>query len=147
MQSSVLWWSSGKTGYVSQLSTFNPVNMSHSVLYFSRKEFSSIQPVLRKGSYQIMKRKVCLGKPSFVTHLLPSPPYFDLETHWVSVAAQMVKICLQCRRPGFDPGVRMIPWRRAWQHTRVFFRGEFHGCRLLVGHDPWGCKESACLSD
>ena len=26
-------------------------------------------------------------------------------------------IYLQCRRPGFDPWVRKIPWRRKWQPT------------------------------
>ena len=30
------------------------------------------------------------------------------------------KQCLQCKRPGFDPWVGKIPWRRAWQHTPVF---------------------------
>jgi len=24
------------------------------------------------------------------------------------------KICLQCRRPGFNPWVRKMPWRREW---------------------------------
>ena len=28
------------------------------------------------------------------------------------------------RRPGFDPWVRKIPWRRAWQPTPVFLPGE-----------------------
>ena len=28
------------------------------------------------------------------------------------------------RRPGFDPGVRKIPWRRAWQPTPAFLPGE-----------------------
>jgi len=32
---------------------------------------------------------------------------------------------MQCRRPGFDPGVGKIPWRRAWQPTPVFLPGEF----------------------
>jgi len=27
-------------------------------------------------------------------------------------------------RPGFDPWVRKIPWRRAWQPTPVFLPGE-----------------------
>ena len=54
----------------------------------------------------------------------------------------MVKICLQCRRPGFDPGVREIPWRRAWQPTPVFLPGESHGQRNLAGYSPWGRKES-----
>ena len=31
---------------------------------------------------------------------------------------------LQCRRPGSDPWVGKIPWRRAWQPTPVFLPGE-----------------------
>ena len=54
----------------------------------------------------------------------------------------MVKICLQCRSPGFDPWVRKIPWRRAGQPTPVFLPGESHGQRSLVGYSPWGFKES-----
>ena len=38
-----------------------------------------------------------------------------------------------CRRPGFDPWVRKIPWRRAWQPTSVFLPGKSHGWRSLVG--------------
>ena len=30
-------------------------------------------------------------------------------------------ICLQCRRPRFDPSVGKIPWRRKWQPTPAFF--------------------------
>ena len=52
------------------------------------------------------------------------------------------RICLQCRRPGFDPWVRKIPWRRKWLPTPVFLPGEFHGQRSLEGYSPWGCKES-----
>ena len=37
------------------------------------------------------------------------------------------RICLQCRRPGFNLWVRKIPWRREWLPTSVFFPGEFHG--------------------
>ena len=44
----------------------------------------------------------------------------------------------QCRRQGFNPWVRKIPWRRAWQPTPVF-AGESNGQRSLVG--SWGCKE------
>ena len=45
----------------------------------------------------------------------------------------------QCRRQkrcGFDPWVRKIPWRRAWQPTPVFLPGESQGQRSLAG-----CKE------
>ena len=27
------------------------------------------------------------------------------------------RICLQWRRPGFNPWIGKIPWRREWQHT------------------------------
>ena len=33
-------------------------------------------------------------------------------------------ICLQCRRPGLDPWVGNIPWRRAWRCSPVFLPGE-----------------------
>ena len=52
------------------------------------------------------------------------------------------RICLQCKRPEFDPWVRKIPWRREWQPTPVCLPGESHGLRSLVGYSPWGCKES-----
>ena len=45
-------------------------------------------------------------------------------------------------RPGFDPWVGKIPWRRKWQPTPVFLPGESHGRRSLVGYSPWGHKES-----
>ena len=48
---------------------------------------------------------------------------------------------MQSRRPGFDPWVEKIPWRREWLPTPVFF-GELCGQRSLVGYSPWGRKES-----
>ena len=36
----------------------------------------------------------------------------------------MVKNRLQYGRPGFNPWVGKIPWRRAWQPTLVFLPGE-----------------------
>ena len=41
----------------------------------------------------------------------------------------------------FDPWVRKIPWRRAWQPTPAFLLGKSHGQRSLVGYSPWGLKE------
>ena len=38
------------------------------------------------------------------------------------------------KRPRFDPWVKKIPWRRAWQLTPVFLPGEFHGQRSLAGY-------------
>ena len=53
--------------------------------------------------------------------------------------------CLQCR-PGFDPWVGKIPWRRKWQMTPVSLPGKFHGQRSLVGCSPWDHKES-CMTE
>ena len=35
-------------------------------------------------------------------------------------------VCLQCRRPGFNPWFGKIPWRRERLPTPVFRPGEFH---------------------
>ena len=44
-------------------------------------------------------------------------------------------------RPGFNPWVGKIPWRRKWQSTPVLLPGKSHGQRSLVGYSPWGRKE------
>ena len=50
--------------------------------------------------------------------------------------------CRRYRRHVFDPWVRKIPWRRAWQPTPIFLPGESHGQRSLVSYSPLGRKES-----
>ena len=63
---------------------------------------------------------------------------YPLQYSWVSLVAQLInRIHLQCRRPGFDPWVGKIPWRREKLLTPVFWPGELHGL-----YSPWGCKES-----
>ena len=52
------------------------------------------------------------------------------------------RICLQCRRPGFDPWIGKIPQRREWLPTPLFLPGEFHGQRNLVGFSPQDHKEA-----
>ena len=46
--------------------------------------------------------------------------------------------CRRCKRLGFDPWSRKIPWSRKWL-TPVFLPGKFYGQRSLVGYSPWGC--------
>ena len=43
---------------------------------------------------------------------------------------------------GSIPGLGKFPWRRKWQPTPVFFPGESHGQRSLMGYSPWDHKES-----
>ena len=61
--------------------------------------------------------------------------YFFFWLRWQSV-------CLQHGRPGFDPWIRKIPWRRKWQSTPVLLPGKCHGQRSLVGYSQWDRKES-----
>ena len=54
------------------------------------------------------------------------------------------EVTCQCRRPkrhGFDPCVGKVLWRREWQPTPVFFPGESHIQRSLVGYSPQSCNE------
>ena len=59
-----------------------------------------------------------------------SPPVRPSDWHWPQ------SLRLQCGRPGFDPWVGKIPWRRERLSTSVFWPGEFHGL-----YSPWGLKE------
>ena len=52
------------------------------------------------------------------------------------------KMCLQCRRLGFDSCVEKIPWRREQLPTPVFLPGEFHGQRSLEGKSVHGVTKS-----
>ena len=46
----------------------------------------------------------------------------------------------QCRRRGFHPSGRKIPWRRKWQPSPVFLPRKPHGQRSLASCGPWGHK-------
>ena len=70
--------------------------------------------------------------PSGSWYLLPN--CFPIGFHWGFLGGSAVKNLLQCKRHGFDPCVRKIPWRRAWQPAPVFFPEESRGQRSLVGY-------------
>ena len=90
------------------------------------KDLSAVPGILKSlpGSRQRAKAGykehiVYLSHVCFLSALCVEP----YEAH-CSVAQMVKKIHLQCRRPGFDPWVGKIPWRRAWQPTPVFLPGE-----------------------
>ena len=56
-------------------------------------------------------------------------------------------VCLQCGRPGFNPWVRKIPWRRKWQPTPVLLPGKSHGQRAWWTAVHWVTKNQTRLSD
>ena len=49
-----------------------------------------------------------------------------LQYSWASLVVQLVKNHLQRKRPGLDPWVGKIPWRKERLLTPVFWPGEFH---------------------
>ena len=65
-----------------------------------------------------------------------------LQYSWTSLVGQM-----QCRRPGFDPWVGKMTWRRKQLSSPVFWPGEFHWQRSLAGYSPWVTKSRTQLSD
>ena len=62
---------------------------------------------------------------------------YPLQSSWASLVTQTLRIHLQCGRPGFDPWVGKLPWRKESLPTPVFWPGEFHGL-----YSPRGRKES-----
>ena len=57
------------------------------------------------------------------------------------------RICLQCRRPMFDPWIRKTPWKRKWQPTSVFLPRKSHEQRSLEGYSPQSHKNRTWLND
>ena len=53
--------------------------------------------------------------------------------------------CRRYRRRGFDPWVRRIPWRRAWQPIPVFLPRESHEQRSLAGYSSWVTKSQITI--
>ena len=77
-----------------------------------------------------------------LTHRWPSQGRgVHMLNRWVPVCACVPSLdiiiqSMQCGRPGFDPWVGKIPWRREMLPTPVFWPGESHGL-----YRPWGRKE------
>ena len=71
-------------------------------------------------------------------HSTASVIYSVPGTVQASFVAQLVRNLPAIRKPGSDPWVGKIPWRRErLPKTPVFWPGEFQGL-----YNPWGCKES-----
>ena len=62
---------------------------------------------------------------------------YPFQYSWAFLWLSWWRICPQCQRPGFDPWVGKIPWRRERVPIPVFWPGEFHGL-----YSPCGCRES-----
>ena len=79
----------------------------------------------------------------FMNYSTPGFPILHYLPQFTSLASQLVRICLKYKRPGFNPWVGKILWRREWLVTSVFSPGELHGKRSLAGYTVHGvAKES-----
>ena len=81
--------------------------------------------------------------------LLKLSPFLHLQLIWGESPLGLLRWlsgkesafqCRRCKRCELDPWVRKIPWRRKWQPTPVFFPGEPHRQRSLVGYSPKGLQ-------
>ena len=122
----------------------NLVNIWFSFIYIYKKK----KNIAKKGKFEPLFSHKRVKAPLICP---PPPEYVSIQfnqflwsshTLGTSLVAQTVKCLLTMGRPGFNPWVGKISWRRKWQPTPVFLPGKSHGQRNLVGYSPWGCKES-----
>ena len=59
---------------------------------------------------------------------------YPRQYSWASLWFSWWRIHLQCGRPGLNPWIGKIPWRRERLSTPVFWPGEFHGLYSRWGH-------------
>ena len=52
------------------------------------------------------------------------------------------RICVQCRRPGFDPRVGTTPLEEDMATHSNILAWRIPWTEELVGYNTWGCKES-----
>ena len=100
-----------------------PVSETQEKQWWVKRGLSRVHPAGRRviGGGKLGAREVCRGLAGELT--TPPGPQEQRQRG--------------CKRCGFDPWVRKIPWKRAWQPTPVFLSGEFHGQRSLAGYSPY----------
>ena len=122
---------------------FISAQFSHSVMSYS----------FRPHGLQHARPPCPSPTPGVYSNSCPLSQIYGFISLWIyapvraSLVAQTVKHLPTWGRPGFDPWVGKIPWRRKWQPTPVFLPGKSHGWRILIGYSPWGLKESTWLND
>ena len=115
-----------------------PLNIAiHFAKIFSN--YAYIVCILKKATLFMLWAFVPSVLSIFCSRNFKNKNYINIMQNWW---LRQWRICLQCRRPGFNAWVGKIPWRRAWKPTPIFLPGEFQGQRSLADWGPWGHKRS-----
>ena len=93
------------------------------------------QRVVLRTEYCLILTQQIFFKKNFFLNL------FDLSFPGGASGRECTCQCRRQKRHGFHLWVGKIPWRRAWQPTKVFLPGKSHGQRNLAGYSSWGRKE------
>ena len=118
--------------WVHASNSLQPYELAHQTplsMGFSRQEYWSGLPWPSPGGSSHVSYVSCISKQVLYHRDFPG----GLEGK--------ASVCLQCRRPGFDPQVGKISWRRKWQPTPVLLPVKCHRWRSLLGYSPWDRKE------
>ena len=99
-------------------------------------QYSCLENFMDRGTWWVTVRRTAKSQ----IQLKQLSTHTCMEQRWASLLAQ--SSACQYRRPGFDPRVGKMPWRRKWQPAPVFLPGESHGQRSLAGYSLRGHKES-----
>ena len=91
-----------------------------------------------KSESEVAQSCPTLVTPWTAAYQAPPSTGFSRQKYWSGLPLPSPA----SRRPGFNPWVGKIPWRREWLPTPVFWPGELHGQRSLEGYSPGSRKES-----
>ena len=112
----------------------------HILIWKNFKDLQCLISVISQTDSLVGKESACnTGDPGSIPGLGRSAGEgigYPLQYSWASLMAQLVKNPPSMQRPGFNPWVGKIPWKREWLPTSVFWPREFHGL-----YSPWGHKE------
>ena len=67
---------------------------------------------------------------------------FFVLSYFTEVWLRWSRICLRCRRPGFNPWVRQIPWRREWLSTHSSIAWRIPRTEETSGCSRWSRRKS-----
>ena len=101
---------------------FSKISCS-SCLGFCVADCKVLQYLLLGGKKSLIKRI-----HSIHTTVTQGLAVINIQGFWLPWWLSQSRIHLQCGKPGFDPWVEKIPWRRDWLPAPVFWPGEFHDC-------------------